>query len=143
MIYIYFTPLFHIYYVVNIFFQISDAPKHFHRAMVEANTCLEEEEEKIHCFHWFQQSPYWAHSEAILLALLSDKDQYMRIWAVQKINEIRQNTDESVSEYFKDGVRTWKKVKLLTPLPEHYKDMIGKFDDTLELGNFAILLSFD
>ena len=95
--------------------------------MVEANACLEEVDEKVHCFHFFQQSPYWAHSEAILLALLSDKDPNMRKWAVQKIQEIRQNTDESVSEYFKDDVRTWKKVTLLfNPLPKHYKDMIGK-----------------
>ena len=96
--------------------------------MVEANDCLEEVAEKVHCLKYFQESPYWAHSEAILLGLLSDEDPEMRLWAVQKIIEIRQNTDESVlSEYFKDDVRTWKKVKLLfNPLPEHYKDMIGK-----------------
>ena len=91
-----------------------------------ANILEEEVNEKVHCFNFFQQSPYWAHSEAILLALLSDEDPDMRLWAVQKIVEIRQ--EESVpSEYFKDDVRTWKKVTLLkNPLSEHYKDMIGK-----------------
>ena len=96
--------------------------------MVEANACLEEVAEKQHCLKYFQESPYWAHPEAILLALLSDEHPEKKHWAVQKIMEIRQNTDESVlSEYFKDGVRTWKKVTLLfNPLPGHYKDMIGK-----------------
>ena len=94
--------------------------------MVEANACLEEIEEKVHCFNFFQQSPYWAHPEAILLALLSDENPDMRQWGVQKIIQIRQ--EESVpSEYFKDDVRTWQKVTLVSnPLPEHYKDMIGK-----------------
>ena len=92
--------------------------------MVEANACLEETEEKVHCFNFFQFSPYWAHPEAILLALLSDENPDMRLWAVQKITEIRQSTAVP-SEYFKDNVRTWKKVTLLyNPLPEHYKDMI-------------------
>ena len=95
--------------------------------MVQADACLEEIEEKVHCFNFFQQSPYWAHPENILLALLSDKNPDMRVWAVQKIIEIRQTTDVPLSEYFKDDVRTWKKVILLfNPLPEHYKDMIGK-----------------
>ena len=96
--------------------------------MVEANACLEEVAEKQHCLKYFQESPYWAHPEAIILALLSDEDLEKRHWAVQKIMEIRQTTDGSaLSEYFKDDVRTWKKVKLLfNPLPEHYKDMIGK-----------------
>ena len=94
--------------------------------MVEANACLEEADEKVHCFNFFQQSPYWAHPEAILLALLSDDNPNMRHWGVQKIIKIRQTTDVTVSEYFKDAVRTWKKVTLLkTPMPEHYKDMIG------------------
>ena len=94
--------------------------------MVEANACLEENEEKIHCFNFFQQSPYWAHPEAILLALLSDEDPDMRKWAFNKIKEVRQITDRPVSEYFKDDVRTWQKPTLLfNPLPEHYKDMIG------------------
>ena len=119
------------YFKIKLFskFLIPDAPKLFHKAMVEANACLEKKEEKIHCFNYFQQSPYWAHPEAILLALLSDENPDMRIWAVQKIKEIRENTNDSVlSEYFNDGVRTWKKVTLLkNPLPEHYKDMIGKF----------------
>ena len=89
--------------------------------MVEANACLEEEDEKIKCVHFFQVSPYWAHSEAILLALLSDEDPEMRHWAVDKILEIRRTTTEE------NGVRVWKKVKLLfNPLPGHYKDMIGK-----------------
>ena len=95
--------------------------------MVEAEASLEENNEKLHCFHFFQQSPYWAHPEPILLALLSDEDLDMRQWAVQKIIRIRQTTDVEKSEYFKDDVRTWKKVTLLyNPLPEHYKDMIGK-----------------
>ena len=95
--------------------------------MVEANACLEEIAEKVHCFNFFQQSPYWAHPEAILLALLSDENPDMRQWGVQKIMEIRQADGEVLSEYFKDGVRTWKKVKLMfNPIPEHYKDMIGK-----------------
>ena len=95
--------------------------------MVEANACLEEDDEKLHCFNFFQFSPYWAHSENILLALLSDEHSDNRQWAVQKIVEIRQSTDASVlSEYFNDNVRVWKKVTLLSnPLPEHYKDMIG------------------
>ena len=82
----------------------------------------------MHCLKYFQESPYWAHSEPILLALLSDEDPEMRHWAVEKITEIRQTTDGStLSEYFKDDVRTWKKVTLLfNPLPGHYKDMIGK-----------------
>ena len=106
-------------------FYFSDAPKVFHKAMVEADACLEENEEKVHCFHFFQQSPYWAHPEAILLALLSDENPDMRRFAVQKIIEIRQ-TDVKKSEHFKDDVRTWKKVTLIKPPPEHYKDMIGK-----------------
>ena len=94
--------------------------------MVEANACLKENEEKVHCFNYFQFSPYWAHPENILLALLSDDNPDMRKWAVQKIIKVRQ-TDVTKSEYFKDDVRTWKKVKLLfNPMPEHYKDMIGK-----------------
>ena len=82
----------------------------------------------MHCLKYFQESPYWAHPEPILLALLSDKDPENRHWAVKKIMEIRQNSDGSaLSEYFKDNVRTWKKVTLLfNPLPGHYKDMIGK-----------------
>ena len=95
--------------------------------MVEADACLEEMEEKDHCFNFFQYSPYWAHPEAILLALLSDENPDMRQWGVQKIMEIRQNNEPTLSEYFKDNVRTWKKVTLLiNPLPQHYKDMIGK-----------------
>ena len=95
---------------MSIFFQIPDAPKHFHKAMVEANACLEEEDEKIKCVHFFQVSPYWAHSEAILLALLSDEDPEMRKWAVDKIEQLRQTAT--------DGVRVWKKVTLLfNPLP--------------------------
>ena len=102
-------------------FLISDAPKHFHRALVEANACLEEEDEKLKCVHFFQVSPYWAHSEAILLALLSDEDPDMRKWAVQKIVQLRQKARDQ------DGVRVWKKVTLLfNPLPDHYRDMIGK-----------------
>ena len=94
--------------------------------MVEANSCLELEAEKVHCFNYFQFSPYWAHPENILLALLSDDNPDMRNWAVQKIIEVRQNGSVP-SEYFNDGVRTWQKVKLLfNPMPEHYKDMIGK-----------------
>ena len=61
--------------------------------MVEANACLEENEEKVHCFNYFQQSPYWAHPENILLALLSDENPDMRQWGVQKIIEIRQFFD--------------------------------------------------
>ena len=93
--------------------------------MVEANACLEEDAEKEHCFNYFQFSPYWAHPENILLALLSDENPDLRHWAVKKIIEVRQNGSIS-SEYFKDGVRTWQKVTLLVnPMPEHYKDMIG------------------
>ena len=89
--------------------------------MVEADACLEENEEKLKCLHFFQVSPYWAHSEAILLALLSENNPEMRLWAAQKIIKIRQEaTDEN-------GVRVWKKPTLLfNPMPEHYKDMIGK-----------------
>ena len=95
--------------------------------MVAADACLEENDEKVHCFNFFQFSPYWAHPENILLALLSDENPEMRHWAVNKIKEVRQTTDRPVSEYFKDDVRTWKKPTLLfNPLPEHYKDMIGK-----------------
>ena len=87
--------------------------------MVEANACLEEEDEKIKCVHFFQVSPYWAHSEAILLALLSDEDPEMRKWAVDKIEQLRQTAT--------DGVRVWKKVTLLfNPIPDHYRDLIGK-----------------
>ena len=94
--------------------------------MVEADACLEEVEEKEHCFNFFQFSPYWAHPEAILLALLSDEDSEKRNWAVQKIVDVRQKTDILESEYFKGDVRVWKKVTLLcNPMPEHYKDMIG------------------
>ena len=89
--------------------------------MVEADACLEEEEEKLVCVHFLQVSPYWAHSEAILLALLSDEDPNMRKWAVQKIMDLRQKATD------KDGVRVWKKVTLLfNPMPDHYRDMIGK-----------------
>ena len=102
--------------------------------MVEANACLEEVDEKAHCFNFFQFSPYWAHSEAILLALLSDEDPEMRNWAFQKIVKIRQ--EESVpSKYFKDSVRTWQKVTLRIPLSDHYKDMIGK-------KNLEVVLAF-
>ena len=95
--------------------------------MVEANACLEEVAEKKHCLKYFQESPYWAHPEAILLALMSDEDPEKRHWAVQKIKKIRQDGPVLSSEYFKDGVRTWKKVTLMfNPLPGHYKDMIGK-----------------
>ena len=112
--------------MIKIYDFFSDAPKLFHKAMVKANACLEEVNEKVHCFNFFQQSPYWAHSEAILLALLSDEDPDMRLWAVQKIIKIRQEKS-APSIYFKDAVRTWQKVTLLrNPLPEHYKDMIGK-----------------
>ena len=90
-------------------------------AMVKADACLEEQDEKLKCVHFFQVSPYWAHSEAILLALLSDEDPNMRKWAVQKIMHLRQKATD------KDGVRVWKKVTLLfNPLPDHYRDMIGK-----------------
>ena len=96
--------------------------------MVEAHACLERNDEKKHCFYYFQFSPYWAHPEAILLALLSDDNPDMRHWAVQKIIKVRQTTDVKVSEYFKDDVRTWKKVTLLfNPMPVHYKDMIGMY----------------
>ena len=89
--------------------------------MVEANACLEEDDEKVKCVHFFQVSPYWAHSEAILLALLSDEDPEMRKWGVQKIIQLRQ---ESTNE---DGVRVWRKVNLLfNPIPNHYRDLIGK-----------------
>ena len=68
------------------------------------------------------------------MALLSDKNPAMRHWGVEKIKEIRQITDRPVSEYFKDDVRTWQKVTLLfSPLPEHYKDMIGKKNSLLSL----------
>ena len=87
--------------------------------MVEADACLEENAEKIKCLHFFQVSPYWAHPEAIILALLSDQDPEMRHLAVQKITKIRQEDE--------DGVRVWKKPTLLFhPIPVHYKDMIGK-----------------
>ena len=90
-------------------------------AMVKADACLEEQDEKLKCVHFFQVSPYWAHSEAILLALLSDPDPDMRLWAVEKIVQLRQKATEE------DGVRIWKKVTLLfNPIPDHYRDMIGK-----------------
>ena len=94
--------------------------------MVQANACLEEIEEKEHCFNFFKFSPYWAHPENILLALLSDENLELRNWAVNKIKEVRQINDRPKSEYFKDDVRTWKKPALVFPLSEHYKDMMGK-----------------
>ena len=61
----------------------------------------------------------------------------MRQWGVQKIIEIRQ--EESVpSEYFKDDVRTWQKVTLVYPLPENYKDMIGKNTKNYSSSNHTI-----
>ena len=56
------------------YYLISDAPKLYYRAMVQADECLDDEEvyyqkkwtsEKKHCQKYFQENPYWAHNEAI------------------------------------------------------------------------------
>ena len=53
---------------------ISDAPKLYYQAMVQADECLENKPvyygkkwttEKKHCQNYFQENPYWAHNEAI------------------------------------------------------------------------------
>ena len=82
--------------------------------MVQANKCLNQEE-WLKAQKWFQVNPYWAHWEAILLALLSEDDRELRIWAVNKIIQIRQEAKPGV-------VRIWKKPILkLDQMPEHYR----------------------
>ena len=96
-------------------FYISDAPKLYYQAIVQADECLEETE-KLHCQKYFQENSYWAHNEAITLALLSDDNMEMRQWAVDKIIQIRQETTDT------DETRVWRKPTLkFEPLPKHYR----------------------
>ena len=81
--------------------------------MIEAHKGLNEEEWD-HGLKYFQESSYWAHCEAILLALLSEDDQALRIWAVNLIIQIRRDAKP-------DEVRWWKKPALIfDQMPEHY-----------------------
>ena len=78
-----------------------------------------------HGTKYFQESPYFAHCEAIFLALLSDEDMTLRLWAAEKIIKIREENNPDV-------VRVWKKpVLVLDPIPEHYKDMINWDNETI------------
>ena len=36
-----------------------DAPKHYHKAMIEARKCLVNEKEWIHGRYYFQENAYW------------------------------------------------------------------------------------
>ena len=78
-----------------------------------------------HGIKYFQESPYFAHSESIFLALLTDVDISVRGWAAEKILKIREENNPDV-------VRVWKKVTLvLDPIPQHCKDMINWNNETI------------
>ena len=93
--------------------------------MVQADECLEDKKvvfeekitsEKLHCQKYFKENPYWAHNEAISLALLSDDDVEMRQWAVEKIIQIRQGASDMYE------TRVWRKPTLkFEPFPKHYR----------------------
>ena len=82
--------------------------------MIDARGCLNQKE-WVHGRAYFQENSYWAHWEAILLALLSEDDPELRIWAVNLIIQIRQDAKP-------DEVRYWQKPNLIfDPMPEHYR----------------------
>ena len=60
-----------------------------------------------HGIKYFQISPYFAHCEAIFLALLTDDELTLRLWAAEKILKIRQENENT------RVVRVWKKVTLM------------------------------
>ena len=120
-----------------IFFSISDAPRHFYKAIVQFRSCVEDQKvwptktrngivkvsEWEHGIKYFQVSPYFAHCETMFLALLTDDDLALRLWAAERILKIRAENEES------DKVRVWEKPTLMVEynsIPLHYKDLIGK-----------------
>ena len=76
-----------------------------------------------HGIKYFQVSPYFAHCETMFLALLTDDDLALRLWAAEKILKIREENEGN------EDVRVWEKPTLMVnfdSIPLHYKDLIGK-----------------
>ena len=115
---------------------VTEAPKHVFHWMKQLNSF--DDEVKAIVKPIFENGCYWIHSENVLLAMLSDSREEVRLRGVQEIlkirhdEEVRKARDKEQSEFRKAKKCSYKRQRIfIKPIPNYedddYPDIISSY----------------